>query len=326
MKKRAYILLTCIVLSGLMVVLPACKKPPVAVLYIANIVGNNVTSYKDPAKVNGNIAPDTNLKGANTQLLGPTGIVVTKEQTLIVTNLGPPPSVTSYKNASATNGDLKPDGIVQGAQTKLINPRSLKINLNEDLLFVVDIGPPNSILVYAGASTTVLNGNLAPTRTITSAAFNAPYGIAFGANDELYVANHDGNNVLVFANASTTNGVVSPDRTITSPSFAALFDVFIDAHDTMFVVDATGSIYIFDNASTLNGIVNPNFTLTVSGAGALTDIVVDSNGTGYIVDNAKNAIYSYDNISTLNGTFTPDRTIQGFNTQLSGPYRVFLTE
>ena len=30
MKKRNYIILTCIVLLGLMVMLPACKKPPVA--------------------------------------------------------------------------------------------------------------------------------------------------------------------------------------------------------------------------------------------------------------------------------------------------------
>jgi hypothetical protein len=314
----------------------------VAVLYIANEWANNITSYKNPSTVNGNIAPDTNLMGLNTNLNNPSDMVVTKEQTLVVSNLSTKedlelthminptaPSITSYKDASAANGNLKPDGIVQGDQTQLVAPISMTINFDEDLLFVAQhVASPASILVYEGASTSVFNGNLAPKRTITSPALNQPSGINFGANDELYVANAGDKNVLVFANASTRNGTIAPNRTITSPSFsgATLWAVFIDTHDTMFVVNAAGFIYIFDNASTLNGTVNPDLTLTVAGAVGLTDIVVDSNDTGYIVDYGNSAIYSYDNISTLNGTLNPDRTIHGPNTQLAGPIRVFLTE
>jgi hypothetical protein len=301
----------------------------VAVLYIANFNGNSIASYKNPATINGNIVPDTNLAGANTNLNNPSDIVVTQEQTLIVSNYLTP-SITSYKNAGAANGNLKPDGTVQGAQTQLDHPTTLSLNAEGDLLFAaLNVAGPDSILVYEGASTDILNGNLAPVRTITSFALIDPFGINFGANDELYVANHGNSNVLVFASASTKNGTVAPDRTIVSPSFAApanLFAVFIDGHDTLFVVDATGSIYIFENAATLNGTVNPDFTLKVSGAVFLTDIAVDANDTGYIVDRGKSAIYSYDNISTLNGTLTPDRTITGTNTQLANPIRVFLTE
>jgi hypothetical protein len=301
----------------------------VAMLYIANLAGDNVTSYKNPSTVNGNIVPDNNLQGLNTKLNNPSDMVVTKEQTLVVSNIATP-SITSYKDASAANGNLKPDGNVQGAQTLLVNPTSMAINTEEDLLFVTAaVGVPSGIAVYEGASTSVFNGNLAPTRGIISNDLNNPLGINFGANDELYVANTGNNNVVVFTNASTKNGTVAPERTITSPSFAGqpLWAVFIDAHDTMFVVNGNGAIYIFDNASTLNGSANPDFTLRIPIAGlVLTDIVVDSNDTGYIVDNAHNAIYSYDNISTQNGTFNPDRTIRGTNTQLNGPVRVFLTE
>ena len=296
----------------------------VTVLFIANLAGNNVTSYQDPATVNGNVAPDTNLQGTQTQLNFPSDMVVTRDQTLIVCN-STSNAITSYKNANDTNGNLTPDGNVQGAATTLSAPRTLTINPGADLLFVADA---NNILVFAGASTGGFNGNLAPARTIASAALNNPFGINFGANDVLYVANNGGKNVLVFDNASNKNGTVAPDRIINSASFAAaiLFDVFIDRNDTMFVVDAIGFIYIFNNASTLNGTVAPDFTLKVTPAALITAIAVDSNDTGYIVDRSANAVYSYDNVSMLNGTLNPDRTIQGASTQLSGPIRVFLEE
>ena len=299
----------------------------VPVLFIANFIGSRVTSYQDPITVNGNVAPDTNLQGTQTQLNAPSDIVVTGDQTLIVSNFAGPHAITSYKNANATNGNLAPDGNVQGAATTLVAPTTLTINPAADLLFVADI-TTDQILVFAGASTGGFNGNLAPTRTIASAALNNPFGINFGANDVLYVANNGASNVLVFADASSKNGTVAPDRIINSTSFAgaSLFDVFIDRNDTMFVVNTLGSIYIFNNASTLNGTVAPDFTLTVNPAVAITAIAVDSNDTGYIVDNGANAVYSYDNISTLNGALNPDRTIQGASTQLLGPIRVFLEE
>ena len=60
--------------------------------------------------------------------------------------------------------------------------------------------------------------------------------------------------------------------------------------------------------------------------GFLTAIAVDSEGTGYVVDRTAEAIYSYDDIGNINGAFTPDRTIQGAQTLMDGPIRVFLEE
>jgi hypothetical protein len=159
-----------------------------------------------------------------------------------------------------------------------------------------------------------------------------PYGINFGANDELYVASHGNSHILVFANASALTGVVNATRIIGSASFNAnIFDVFVDSSDRMYVVNGPGGatpnrINIFNNASTRNGLaIAPDITLIVSGAGYLTAVAVDANGVGYIVDNTANAVYQYDNIATRNGTFAPDRTITGGNTQLSNPIRVFLS-
>lgn len=304
--------------------------PPAPVLLIANFDGNNVVGYdiSNPQAVNGNIAPDANLAGANTFLDRPSDIVVDAGGSLLVSNfdfgVG---SVTSYTNAndlSGINGNVAPNRNVQGAATLLIQPTTLVVNTTTDLVFVADINT-DQIFVYGNASTAAFNGNLAPLRTITSTDINDPFGINFGANDELYVANNGGT-IAVFANASNLNGNVAATRIITSAVFTNLFDVFVDSSDTMYAVDPNGFIYTFNNASTLNGAVNPDFTLQVQGAGTLTAIAVDSAGNGYIVDNTNDAVLGYDNIGTRNGLLAPDRTLQGAATQLNGPIRVFLLE
>lgn len=298
-------------------------------LYIANFSGNNVVAYdiSNPNNVNGNIAPDANLQGAQTLLVQPSDIIIDAGGALLASNFGTP-SVTGYDNAdvlTGINGNVAPSRNVQGAATLLNGPTSLAANTVNDLAFVADNGT-DQIYVYANASTNAFNGNLAPTRTIASVDINDPFGINFGGNDVLYVANNGNNTVAAFANASNLNGNVNATRIIQSGFFTNLFDVFIDDSDTMFVVDANGSIFTFNNASTLNGNVNPDFTLTVPPAVGLTAIAVDSGGTGYIVDSVNDAVYSYDNIATLNGAVNPTRTLQGANTQLNAPIRVFLIE
>jgi hypothetical protein len=308
---------------------PPPPPPPAPVLLIANFIGNNVVGYdiSDPQNINGNIAPDANLQGGQTQLNAPSDIVVDAGGSLLASNFNTP-SVTGYPNAvdlSGINGNVAPTRNVQGAATQLFQPTSLAVNTQNDLLFVANIGD-DFIRVYADASTNAFNGNLAPIRSISSVNMNNPFGINFGANDDLYVANNALNNVAVFAGASNLNGNVAATRILTNAAFANLYDVFVDPNDTLFVVNAGGTIHIFNNASTRNGAVAPDFTLTVQGAAFLTAIAVDSAGVGYIVDNVANAVYSYDNIATRNGTLPPDRTLQGANTQLSGPIRVFLLE
>ncbi len=296
-------------------------------LYIANVgESESMTSYANPSTVNGNIAPSTNLAGAQTQLDAPVDIVVNSANRLLVVNIVGN-SITAYDDAEQANGNQAPDGTVIGAATELGDPESLAVNTAEDAVFVAQSAPEN-ILVFSGIATGAFNSNLAPLRTIVSADLDFPVAINFGANDDLYVANAgDSANVVVFANASSLNGAVGATRVITSMEFTVLFDVFIDGNDTMFVVDIEDNqIYIFENAATLNGLVIPDFTLTVPQAAQLSAIVVDSNDTGYIADFGANAVYSYDNISTRNGTINPNRTISGDQTQLDDPYRMFLSE
>jgi hypothetical protein len=307
--------------------------PTVPRLYISSAnAGGNVVSYANPATVNGNIVPDTNLQGAQTQLTAPFDIVVNAANQLLVANGGATPRITVYDNADQANGNFAPDGNVSGAATTLLLPISLAYSVGEDLLFVANNGT-NQILVFTETANTTFNGNRAPTRVISSAGnLNGPTGINFGASDDLYVANATAGNILVFANASSANGNITPTRVLTNAAaLAGVVDVYVDPSDHLFAVisGAAARVLVFNNAASLNGPVSPDFTLTVPGAGHnLVAIAVDSNDVGYISDNgaAFNAVYSYDNISTRNGTLSPDRTISGANTQLVTPLRLFLTE
>ena len=312
----------------------ASSTPVTPQLYVSNFTSSGVVSWANPKSVNGNQPPTTNLSGAQTALVQPADIAVTSSGILLASNFAAvPASITVYPGAATANGNVAPARNVQGANTGLAFPVTLAIDTAKDLLFVANNTAPYDINVFSGASTTSFLGNLPPTRTIKSAALNQPYGINFGANDDLYVANHGDNKILVFANASTRNGSITPDRTLTNAAFANLFDVFVDSGDRLYVLNSNlaggNKVLVINNASTKNGAVTVDSTLTVTGAVVLTAIAVDKNQTGYIVDNAAaggGAVYSYDTINTRNGAFAPDRSISGAATQLAGPIRVFLVE
>lgn len=302
------------------------------ILFVANFTGNNITAYNisNPNNVNGNVAPSANLAGGQTLINQPTDIVLDTQGALLVSNQGTD-SVVGFPNAAdlaGINGNVAPTRNVQGAATQIVLPLSLAVDTANDLLFVAD-NQANAIRVYANASTAAFNGNLAPLRVITSADLNNPFGINFGPNNALYVANRDGNNVIVFENASSLNGNVAANRVITSAVFTAggLHDVFVDNLGRMFVVDsADDQIHTFNNAAGLNGPAAPAVSLTVTGAGQMFAIAVDAQGRGYLTDFTLNRVYSYDDIATRNGALPPDRTLSGANTQLSGPVRVFLIQ
>lgn len=300
-------------------------------LFIANFgLGGGISSYKNPATVNGNIAPATNLAGAATQLLNPADIVIDSAGALLVANYAGN-RITAYDDAPSTNGNIAPDRNVSGPATMLAGPASLAIDAAADLMFVANFAAvPDTITIFADASKAAMNGNAAPTRLFSNAAISNPSGINLDSDGSLYIANSGANNVLVYADAGNLNGNIAPTRIIASPAFvgATVFDVFVDHEDRLYVLSAGADhrVFMFDDASSLNGAVMPDLVLTVSGANSMRAIVVDKQGVGYITDTVLNAIYSFDDIATLNGTLPPDRTISGASTQLNQPIRLFLLE
>ncbi|MDH3311011.1 MAG: beta-propeller fold lactonase family protein [Gammaproteobacteria bacterium] len=188
------------------------------------------------------------------------------------------------------------------------------------------------LLSYNNAIT--VSGNVPPNRTVTggNTLFNGPRGIAVDmARHQLYVANHGGNNILVFNNVRTLTGNIAPGRTIagaattlSGPS-ALFFDIF---SDRLYVANTTdNSILVFENASTTAGNVIPSRTLkgmttTLNApSGVFVDITrnklyVINGGT---IGTGANSILVFDNAATVAGNTAPAHTISGGSTTLNSP-------
>ncbi len=300
------------------------------ILFITNYMAQGVIAYEDPASLSGNIAPDLNLQGASTQLGGPADLVVTSTGEMLVANYLSA-AITAYEDAQTAHGNLAPDGNVVGGATQLVNPTSIALESTSDRVFVAD-RVANDIKVYEGASEGSFNGNLPPTRlirTTTSGDLNQPFGVNLDSAGNLYVANSGAANVLMFDSAGGLNGDVAPTRILNSPDFAGalIYDVFVDLDDRLYVLDGAGRVLMFNGAASLNGMAPADVILTVNAGGPLlASIIVDREQIGYVVDAGSDAIYSFDAIHTRNGLVAPDRTIQGPNTQMNQPMRMFLME
>ncbi len=188
-------------------------------------------------------------------------------------------------------------------------------------------GASSSILVFNNASTA--NGNISPDRSITGAAttITGPEGMWLDTgSDRLYIPNWNGNNILVFNNASTANGNIPPNRNIVGAltTFNEPTGIWLDAaSDTLYVANfGANSILVFNNASTTNGNVAPS--RTISGAATTLGLphslwLDTASNTLYVANFGGNSILVFNNASTATGNITPDRTIAGVSTTLASP-------
>jgi DNA-binding beta-propeller fold protein YncE len=189
---------------------------------------NSVVVYRREAS--GSEAPLRVLRGAETELADPHGIVVDPgHNEMLVANHGnwapltreeaeadgqligghfAMPSINTY--AIEAKGDDKPTRKIQGAQTQLNWPMGLGLDAMHDEIAVANYGT-NSILVFRRDA----SGNAAPLRLIKGdrTGVLGPMGVAIDTkNDELWVTNYRDHTAVVFAR--TANGNVAPKRVL----------------------------------------------------------------------------------------------------------------
>jgi hypothetical protein len=227
-----------------------------------------------------------------------------------------------FDNGFTASGNIAPAATINGALTQLAKPEYIFLDAAADRLYVANETDAD-ILVFDAVSTK--NGNVAPTRVITSANFSIPTDVQVDKNkDLLYVA--DGPDILVFSSASTINGPSTPlhDMLLTFSPKA----IFVDStNDRIFAADqASSSIFVFDNASTLDGGQAPARTLNgaQTGLGKPSGVAVDSAGR-LVVSNVQPAsITIYTGAATVNGNTAPAATISGSGTQFSVPAQMVI--
>jgi DNA-binding beta-propeller fold protein YncE len=173
---------------------------------------DSIGVYDSVSTLDGAVAPNRSISALPTGSLGCYYDVATNRLYISILNAG----IFIYDNASTAN-DTHAASVsrsVAGALTGLVGGRGVFVD-SADRLYVSEQFASDSILVFDNAST--VNGDVAPSRTLSGAQtmlFGAREILINPVTDELFVANSNGNNVLVFANASTINGDVAPVRTL----------------------------------------------------------------------------------------------------------------
>ncbi len=165
-----------------------------------------------------------------------------------------------FNNISTLNGTVTPDRIIWGANTTLNYPQFLWLDEQTDSLYVTNFSG-HSILVFTSAST--INGNIAPSRTITGSTITGPTGIWLDtSSDRLYITDSGAHALQVFNNANSISGAVTANRLIygASTTFNTPYGIWFDAAtDRIYVADFLNlSVDIFNSASTINGDIAPS--------------------------------------------------------------------
>jgi DNA-binding beta-propeller fold protein YncE len=195
-------------------------------------INNHVEFYRRLATGKG--IPHRFIKGNNTGLADPHGIVIDAEHDeIVVANHGNWTSLTSFDVgatsrpntaptggrfllpsirvfAAGAQGDVFPKRAIEGVKTGLNWPMSVDVDTKNDEIAVANSGD-NRVLIFRRAD----KGNVAPIRAIggSKTGLSGPMGVAIDAsNDEIWVTNYSDHSAVVFARTAT--GDVAPKRVV----------------------------------------------------------------------------------------------------------------
>jgi hypothetical protein len=212
------------------------------------------------------------------------------------------------------NGNVSPQAKFTNT-VQMQRPSNLAADVLNDRLYVICRG--NASIAALNSASTRSSATPGPDRLISGAATTlvSPTGIALDTGkDLLYVA--DGNNVLVFAPASTVNGNVAPVRTLNLGS--AGFTIALDSASDRLFAAAVNAVNVYDSASTLSGAATANRVITGASTQlqSIHSIVLDSAGRLIVSNFFPENILVFANAATANGNVAPVATITGVGVPL----------
>ena len=310
--------------------------PVSAFLFVVNESTDEITSYNLASGLDGAVLPTTILNaGDATSIFQPRVVAVTPAGRLFVGRQSG--GIAGFNDAFAAIEDTPADFVVEGTNSGTEGPIAFAYDAANDRLYVGNAPAADGIQVFDNVSEAAFSGDVPPTRTF-SPPDRSPFDTAVMVIDALYL-DHLGNlyvsdtsglsgnssRILVFNNLDTAEDSVTPARTITSTAWMNIQDLVVDERDILYVIDGNDSVFMFELASEEDGDVTPELTLTVErDIVALEGIAVDENGVGFLADRSNHRVYSYGDMGTLNGTFSPDATLEGNETELFAPRKMFL--
>ncbi len=246
-------------------------------LYVANTDHNSILIYENAGTLDltaGSADATRVISGPKTGLNRPVAVVYDAvRDRLYVANQGnsdinTDESILVFQKdcpqPNLLNGDIAPCRTLSGEATRLDLPQALALDTQFDILYIANSGS-HSILAYENASQSAVQGDLAPTRTITphgnlsqpESILNRPSGLFIDSTDDrLYVVNAGGNPpaIFIYENAVGRSGGTIPDRLLigqnTRISSPAGIDFSIE-QDRLYLLDNNSNggtaVIIFDN-------------------------------------------------------------------------------
>lgn len=233
-------------------------------------------------------------------------------------------------------------------------PTGIFLDRANDTLYVANTGQ-NAISIYENAST--LASPFSATRVISgnNTLLDQPFGITFDAtNNRIFVANKDGNSILVFEKNSdcvaSLSGNISPCRRLvgdlTTLDVPRALAIDTTRNNGILYISNMGndSILVYDNASTLGApsstcitdftacnqapsrVISPHTSSDsnkqISKLELPFGIFSDSlNNRLYVTNTGLNTpgVFIYENASLKDGAIEPERVIAGINTPDTTP-------
>ncbi len=305
------------------------------------VVNNNaeLTSYRGALSLDGEEAPTTRLSlGASTSLFQPRAAVLTETGRLLVARQNG--GIVGYDEGASADGETPASVVVEGAGTGLDTPIAFAYAGASDTLYVGGPQMDEGVLVFSAVSSAAFDGEVAPARSF-GPSDRAPHdatgtiemsvdALVLDGSGRLFLSDTSGEHVnnsrvLFYEAPQALDGAAEPDAVITSVAWGTIEDMAIDADGTLYVVNASDTVFVYDAASQLEGEVQPSRTIRVAVGGAsIKGVLVAPSGLGFVADDENHAIHSFEDFANLSSEAAPHRTLDGFETRLRNPRKMFL--
>ncbi len=235
-------------------------------LYLADTDADAIWIFSPATSVDGNVAPNRKLQGANVLLDDPCGIAVDTTRDILYVGDVDTSKIYVWDGAATINGNVTPDRTIEMGT----GCRDIAVDQTNDRLYVC-AASGDEIWVLNNASTQ--DGAVVVNRNINGAAtqLDNAYGIELDrSRDRLYVANRNTNAILVFDNVDTIDSNVAPRNVISGAATGldAPVDLALDRQrNHIYQVNDTGrnhAVRVWHNASGADGNLLPNRTISNS--------------------------------------------------------------
>ena len=166
-------------------------------LYVANGISNDILVFAPGA--NGDVRPIRKITGKKTQLNNPTGLWLDATGDIYVANGGGVYGGSIEEFAAGAKKDAVPLRIIEGLDTKLVNPRGIALDAQGDLYVTTS----SSVLVFANDSI----GDAPPLRVISGSntMLSSAGELAVDGGGDVYVASAGKNALVEFSPGVTGN-------------------------------------------------------------------------------------------------------------------------